>query len=74
MPFIKKNQSQDTQSSSSFIGRTGKILFFLHNILQPDALTHNILSISGQGGQILRHKKGANLHHKGLSFCLCGSL
>jgi hypothetical protein len=50
MPFVKKSNSQDTQPSSSFIGRAGEILFFVHNILQPDAPTHNILSISGQGG------------------------
>jgi hypothetical protein len=50
MPFIKKNHSQDTQAASPFIGRTGEILFFVHNILKPEAPTHNILSISGQGG------------------------
>ncbi len=55
MPFVKKTHSQDSQPSSEggsliFIGRTGEVLFFVHNILQPDAPTHNILSISGQGG------------------------
>ncbi len=50
MPFIKKNDAQNAQPSSSFIGRTGEIFFFVHNILRPEAPTHNILSISGQGG------------------------
>jgi len=55
MPFVKKTHSQDSQSSSAgvspiFIGRTGELLFFVHNILKPEAPTHNILSISGQGG------------------------
>jgi tetratricopeptide (TPR) repeat protein len=50
MPFIKKNHAQDARPSSPFIGRAGEILFFVHNILQPDTPTHNILSISGQGG------------------------
>src|SRR5260370_36999815 len=55
MPFVKKTHSQDSQSSSAgvspiFIGRTGELLFFVHNILIPEAPTHNILSISGQGG------------------------
>src|SRR5579859_1143322 len=58
MPFgdkSKKTQSQDAQPSSAtasplFIGRTGELLFFVHNILKPETPTHNILSISGQGG------------------------
>jgi tetratricopeptide (TPR) repeat protein len=50
MPFVKKNHSQDTSPSSPFIGRTDEILFFVHNILRPAVPTHNILSISGQGG------------------------
>ena len=55
MPFVKKTHSQDSQPSSAggspiFIGRTDELLFFVHNILKPEAPTHNILSISGQGG------------------------
>ncbi len=55
MPFVKKTHSQDSQPSSAgfsptFIGRAGELLFFAHKILQPEAPTHNILSISGQGG------------------------
>jgi tetratricopeptide (TPR) repeat protein len=55
MPFIKKTHSQDSRPSlvsvsPTFIGRTGELLFFVHNILKPEAPTHNILSISGQGG------------------------
>src|SRR5437016_3740059 len=55
MPFVKKTDSRDSQPSSAgaspiFIGRTGELLFFVHNILKPEAPTHNILSISGQGG------------------------
>src|SRR5690242_5365541 len=50
MPFIKKNQSQDAHTSSPFIGRTSEILFFVQNILRSETPTHNILSISGQGG------------------------
>jgi tetratricopeptide (TPR) repeat protein len=55
MPFDKKSRPQDsmaslTNISSLFIGRTDELLFFVHNILQPESPTHNILSISGQGG------------------------
>src|SRR5258708_7062577 len=50
MPFIKKNHAQEVQPSSSFVGRTSEIFFFVHHILQPETPTHNILSISGQGG------------------------
>ena len=55
MPFVKKTRSQDTPplsatASSLFVGRTGELLFFVHNILKPEAPTHNILSILGQGG------------------------
>jgi tetratricopeptide (TPR) repeat protein len=55
MPFVKKTQSQAKRPSSAdrspfFVGRTGELLFFVHNILRPEAPTHNILSIWGQGG------------------------
>src|SRR6266702_3559217 len=55
MPFVKRIHSQGVQPSSAdasplFIGRAGEVLFFVHNILQPEAPAHNILSISGQGG------------------------
>jgi tetratricopeptide (TPR) repeat protein len=54
MPFIKKNHAQDAQRAvrghALFVGRANEILFFVHQILQPECPTHNILSISGQGG------------------------
>jgi len=54
MPFVKKDGSQDfqplTEAQKIFIGRTDKILFFAQNILKPAYPTHNIISISGQGG------------------------
>ncbi len=54
MPFVKKNDSRGSQSPTDarnlFIGRTGELLFFVQNILKPAEPTHNILSISGQGG------------------------
>src|SRR5436305_8323602 len=54
MPFVKKNDSQVSQPSpnarKSFIGRTSELLFFVQNILKPEDPTHNIISISGQGG------------------------
>lgn len=54
MPFVKKNDSQVSQPSpnarKSFIGRTSELLFFGQNILKPADPTHNIISISGQGG------------------------
>ena len=43
MPFNRK-------SESLFIGRMGELLFFVQNILKPEEPTHNIISISGQGG------------------------
>ncbi len=55
MPFVKKTPLQAARPSLAsgsplFVGRTGELLFFVHNILKPEAPTHNILSISGQGG------------------------
>ena len=54
MPFVKKNDSRGSQSPTDarnlFIGRTGELLFFVQNILKPAEPTHNIISISGQGG------------------------
>lgn len=54
MPFVKKNDVQGSQPStdahSIFIGRTGELLFFVQNILKSVDPTHNIISISGQGG------------------------
>src|SRR5260370_13393649 len=54
MPFVKKNDSQGPQPPidvrKTFIGRTGELLFFVQNILKPEDPSHNILSISGQGG------------------------
>ena len=54
MPFIKQADSHGskppTHARKIFNGRTGEMLFFKHNILKPEEPTHNILSISGQGG------------------------
>src|SRR5438105_2439620 len=54
MPFVKKADSQGSQPPTDarniFIGRTGELLFFKQNILKPEEPTHNIVSISGQGG------------------------
>ncbi len=54
MPFIKKTDARGSQPPTDarhlFIGRTGELLFFVQNILKLDEPTHNILSISGQGG------------------------
>lgn len=54
MPFVKKNDSQGSQPPTDvhkiFIGRTVELLFFMQNILKPVDPTHNIISISGQGG------------------------
>src|SRR5437667_5820223 len=54
MPFVRKTDSQGSQPPTDarkiFIGRTGELLFFVQNILKPEDPTHNIISISGQGG------------------------
>jgi len=54
MPFIKKTDARGSQPPTDarniFIGRTGELLFFVQNILKPGEPTHNIISISGQGG------------------------
>jgi tetratricopeptide (TPR) repeat protein len=54
MPFVKKNDSKNlqlpTNTSALFIGRTDELAFFTQNILKPIDPTHNIISISGQGG------------------------
>src|SRR2546421_4574505 len=54
MPFVRKPDSQGSQPPTDtrklFIGRTGELLFFVQNILKPEEPTHNIISISGQGG------------------------
>ncbi len=54
MPFVKKNDLQGSQPPTDarkiFIGRQGELLFFIQNILKPEDPTHNIISISGQGG------------------------
>ena len=54
MPFVKKNDAQGSQPPTDarniFIGRASELLFFVQNILEPESPTHNILSISGQGG------------------------
>src|SRR5258708_12366401 len=54
MPFVArtnaKRQRPPTDAKKIFIGRTNEMQFFVENILEPDIPTHNILSISGQGG------------------------
>ncbi|HEY7417943.1 MAG TPA: tetratricopeptide repeat protein [Ktedonobacteraceae bacterium] len=51
MPFVKRNTSSSQQMTHDlFVGRTGEQLFFVQNILNAEEPTHNILSISGQGG------------------------
>jgi tetratricopeptide (TPR) repeat protein len=52
MPFVKRNALSSSQRATHdlFVGRTGELLFFIQNILKPEEPTHNILSISGQGG------------------------
>src|SRR5947209_18503831 len=54
MPFVKKTDSPGTHPLTNagkiFIGRAGELLFFVQNILKPADPTHNIISISGQGG------------------------
>src|SRR6266702_1905919 len=54
MPFIKKADlhglTPPIDARKIFIGRTGELLFFTQNILKPEEPTHNILTISGQGG------------------------
>ena len=53
MPF-KKTNSRDAQQAvpakSIFVGRADHLRYFIQNILQPEDPTHNIISISGQGG------------------------
>ena len=51
MPFVKRNNSQpQSEAHKIFVGREGELLFFIQNILKPEDPTHNIISISGQGG------------------------
>jgi len=54
MPFVTrtnaKRQRSPTDAKKIFICRTNEMQFFVENILEPDIPTHNILSISGQGG------------------------
>ncbi|HET8912421.1 MAG TPA: hypothetical protein VFN23_13200, partial [Ktedonobacteraceae bacterium] len=54
MPFIKGTEKQQSQPLSDirtlFIGRTNELHFFIECILKPLEPTHNIVSISGNGG------------------------
>src|SRR5947209_7974090 len=53
MPFKKntpRGPQQPADAKRIFVGRTDQVRFFIHNILEPDDPTHNIISISGQGG------------------------
>jgi ABC-type lipoprotein export system ATPase subunit len=54
MPFVKKSDSQGFRLSNDisniFVGRSNELHFFRQHILKPEVPSHNILSISGQGG------------------------
>ncbi|MBV8822229.1 MAG: tetratricopeptide repeat protein, partial [Ktedonobacteraceae bacterium] len=53
MPFkknVSKGAQQPTDAKRIFIARTNELLFFIHDILEPEEPTYNIISISGQGG------------------------
>jgi hypothetical protein len=53
MPFKKpgtRASLQPIDARKIFIGRNNELHFFIHDILEPDEPTHNIVSISGQGG------------------------
>src|SRR5579875_3186482 len=51
MPFVKRNAPSPQKTTPDlFVGRSGEVLFFVQNVLKPEDPTHNILSISGQGG------------------------
>ncbi len=53
MPFKKpatRANLQPIDARKIFIGRRNELYFFIHDILEPDEPTHNIVSISGQGG------------------------
>ena len=53
MPFKKTNQRNSQQVVNIkrlFIGRTDYLDFFVNGILKPEDPSHNIISISGQGG------------------------
>jgi len=69
MPFVKKNDAQGSQpptdARSIFIGRTGELLFFVQNILQPEDPTYNIISISGPTTCAMSSLKGFCLSSEG---------
>jgi tetratricopeptide (TPR) repeat protein len=51
MPFVQRHASRPQHDAHKlFVGREGKLLFFVQNILKPEEPTHNIISIYGQGG------------------------
>ena len=55
MPFARKNEARNTQATPQsqhiFVGRTQELEFFEKSILRPlDYPSHNIISISGDGG------------------------
>jgi tetratricopeptide (TPR) repeat protein len=57
MPFKRKKSyinsidpHAQTDVKKIFIGRKDELFFFVQNILKPEEPTHNIISISGQGG------------------------
>src|SRR5438477_7615012 len=54
MPFVKRTNTKHSQRSVDvrkiFIGRTTELHFFVEHILTPGDPSHNIISISGEGG------------------------
>ena len=54
MPFVKKTDQKNigsaTQAPKKFVARLSEQHFFTEAILKPDEPTHNIISISGNGG------------------------
>ena len=53
MPFKKQHLGRSPYSGETkgiFIARANELLFFIHDILEPEEPTHNIIAISGQGG------------------------
>jgi len=53
MPFKKNDPRGNRQPADVrklFVGRNNEISYFIHNILESEDPSHNIISISGQGG------------------------
>jgi hypothetical protein len=51
MPFVNpEGQTTATDVRKIFIGRANELIFFEKSILRPEKPTHNIISVSGDGG------------------------